>query len=63
MVFLDVAKSFDFAWVDGLLYKPTILISRRSENNLVLCAWPDLRSVLAIVNPLVACGLAWLWTK
>jgi hypothetical protein len=28
-VFLDVAKAFDTVWVKGLLYKLTILISRR----------------------------------
>jgi hypothetical protein len=24
-VFLDVAKAFDFMWIEGLLFKPTIL--------------------------------------
>jgi hypothetical protein len=64
-VFLDVAKSFDSAWVDGLLYKLTVLIFPivPCEKHLFLCAWSDVRSVLPTVNPLVACGLAWFWME
>ena len=44
-VFLDVAKSFDSAWVDGLLSKLTFPLVP-CENYLFLSAWSDIRSVL-----------------
>jgi hypothetical protein len=62
-VFLDVAKAFDTVWIDGILYKltllnfPSYIVTRFHHTSGVARSKRPSRRSRHIV---VACGLGWL---
>jgi len=62
-VFLDVAKTFSVAWVDGLLYKltvlnfPSYLVKIIFPSCMIRCSKPPYNQPHTLV---LTCGLAWI---
>jgi len=58
-VFLDMNKAFDTIWIDGLLYKLTLLNLPSYIDNLILPQGSDVRSVLPDCHVISSSHAGW----